>query len=94
MKYPDRNQTSAVPGSIGPRVDLDSIRQRSLEATLAEIGKSRITIEAKGDGVDWARRVLARVEAGEEVPMRAQQLAREALELVVVIRKPGEDDAV
>jgi len=67
----------------------DERDQRTLP--MAEIGQEPITIEAKGDGLDWARRILARLEVGERVGVYADRLAREALAFVVVIRQPGEE---
>jgi hypothetical protein len=57
----------------GPKTDMpDHIREQLRAFTKGE---------RKGDSRDWARKILARVEAGDVVPLVAVEGAREALNL-------------
>jgi hypothetical protein len=48
--------------------------------------------ERKVDGRAWARKILARHDAGYQLPRISVEMAREALGLEVRDREPGEDD--
>jgi hypothetical protein len=41
-----------------------------------------VNLSDRGDSLDWARRVLRRVEGGQAVPLAAQAMALSALRLV------------
>lgn len=52
-------------------------------------------MDLKGDGLDWARRILLRIERGEVLPQISAELARAALgqaEQKLPDREPGQDD--
>lgn len=55
-----------------------------------EAKRTRLQVKNDPDGLDWARKILARLADGEKMPFRSLQLAREALGLPVE-REPGED---
>jgi len=75
------NNQSAVPGRIGPEYDLEAIKQRAIVDTMERLTKPMPKIEEKRDGRDWARRIMARVGAGESVGLAVEMYAREALGL-------------
>lgn len=47
--------------------------------------KIAVAFDKKGDGRDWARKILARKESGEEVSFICEQFAREALDMPVEV---------
>lgn len=54
-----------------------------IKQNTAKIGRDEIK-------TDWARKIIHRIEAGEHVAFRTEELAREALEMPWT-REPGED---
>lgn len=54
-----------------------------------------IPMDLKGDGLDWARRIMLRLDRGEVLPHISGELARAALGLTdpkPPERQPGQDD--
>lgn len=81
---------SAIPGTLWPEFDIEEVRQRARQSVIDELTQPIVRIETKGDGLDWARRILARVEAGEQPGLMPVQMAKQALGLIAA-RGPGDD---
>jgi hypothetical protein len=89
MKGKGKTKPSAVPGTV-QTIDIEAIRLSARRRTELEMQRTAPPYERKGDGVDWARLILARIERGDDVGLRPEQLAKEALAMVPV-REPGEE---
>ena len=80
---PSMPQFDAVCRSIEPRKTF--AEQQGLPALPAPVVKrADVSFDAVGDGRDWARRILAGVDAGDKRSPAVVSLARKALEAVAV----------
>lgn len=86
-----RKRDSAIPGAVGPRIDIEAIRQRSLAGTLGEMREAPRPMVKNDDGLGWARRILQRERDGERMPCISMEKARDALANYGKQREPGEE---
>lgn len=73
-------------------IDSEALRLAARRQTELDMQRTATPYERKGDGVDWARAIVARDAAGEGVPMLALKWAKDALQVHERPRQPGEDD--
>lgn len=95
-----KTQESAVPGVV-QTIDIQAIDASYARRVHEQMNHPEVHFERLGDGVDWARKIMARIAAGEKLPIISEQFAKEALVLVEKQpeapplreneREPGED---
>lgn len=78
-----RNLCRQAPRDAEPQLPAPAADPERLRAELAKLGDVRKAATEPQGARDWARRILARVAAGERVNRTAHRFAREALGLPV-----------
>ncbi len=93
-----KDTPSAIPGNVGPNYDIAAVDSAYDRRVKVEMLNQEVRVEGTpADGVYWARKIIARIAAGEKLPIISIQFAKEALsegrQEQLREREPGEDES-